>query len=35
MQKGEAKRDDKNFAYVSKLWEYKGNPSKAELHKEA
>ena len=33
MQKGEAKRDDKNFAYVS-AWEYKGNPSKAELHKE-
>ena len=34
MQKGEAKRDDKNFAYVS-AWEYKGNPSKAELHKES
>ena len=33
MQKGEAKRDDKNFAYVS-AWEYKGDPSKAELHKE-
>ena len=34
VQKGEAKRDDKNFAYVS-AWEYKGNPSKAELHKES
>ena len=33
MQKGEAKRDDKNFAYVS-AWEHKGDPSKAELHKE-
>ncbi|PID68721.1 MAG: succinate dehydrogenase flavoprotein subunit [Flavobacteriales bacterium] len=32
-QKGEAKRDDKNFAYVS-AWEYKGKPSEAVLHKE-
>tara|TARA_Y100000589_G_scaffold332140_1_gene389638 strand:+ start:2759 stop:4753 length:1995 start_codon:yes stop_codon:yes gene_type:complete len=31
---GEAERDDKNFSYVS-AWEYKGEPSKAELHKEA
>ena len=30
---GEAKRDDKNFAYVS-AWEYKGKPSEAKLHKE-
>jgi succinate dehydrogenase / fumarate reductase flavoprotein subunit len=33
-QKGEALRDDKNFAYVS-AWEYKGEPSDAVLHKEA
>ena len=32
-QKGEAKRDDKNYAYVS-AWEHVGNPSKAILHKE-
>ena len=32
-QKGEAKRDDENFAYVS-AWEYKGDPSDAVLHKE-
>ncbi len=32
-QKGEAKRDDENFAYVA-AWEYKGEPSKAKLHKE-
>ena len=32
-QKGEAKRDDKNYAYVS-AWEYVGDPSKAILHKE-
>ena len=32
-QKGEAKRDDKNFAYVA-AWEYKGEPSQAVLHKE-
>ena len=31
---GEAERDDKNFTFVS-AWEYKGEPSKAELHKEA
>ena len=30
---GEALRDDKNFTYVA-AWEYKGNPSKANLHKE-
>ena len=30
---GEAKRDDKNFAFVS-AWEYNGNPSDARLHKE-
>jgi succinate dehydrogenase / fumarate reductase flavoprotein subunit len=30
---GEAKRDDKNFAYVS-AWEYTGKPSEAILHKE-
>jgi len=33
MQKGEAKRDDKNFTYVS-AWEYTGEPSQAILHKE-
>ena len=32
-QKGEAKRDDKNFAYVA-AWEYKGEPADAILHKE-
>ena len=32
-QKGEAKRDDKNFSYVS-AWEYNGEPSDAILHKE-
>ena len=32
-QKGEAKRDDENFAFVS-AWEYKGEPSEAVLHKE-
>ena len=32
-QKGEAKRDDKNYAYVS-AWEHVGDPSKAILHKE-
>jgi succinate dehydrogenase / fumarate reductase flavoprotein subunit len=30
---GEAKRDDKNFAYVA-AWEYTGKPSDAVLHKE-
>ncbi len=30
---GEAKRDDKDFAYVA-AWEYKGEPSDAVLHKE-
>ena len=30
---GEALRDDKNFKFVS-AWEYKGEPSKAKLHKE-
>ena len=33
LQKGEAKRDDENFTYVS-AWEYKGEPSEAVLHKE-
>ncbi len=32
-QKGEALRDDINYAYVS-AWEYKGNPREAKLHKE-
>ena len=32
-QKGEAKRDDENFAYVA-AWEYKGEPNDAVLHKE-
>ncbi len=32
-QKGEAKRDDVNYSYVS-AWEYTGEPSKAVLHKE-
>ncbi len=30
---GEAKRDDKNFAFVA-AWEYTGKPSEAVLHKE-
>jgi succinate dehydrogenase / fumarate reductase flavoprotein subunit len=30
---GEALRDDENFSFVS-AWEYKGEPSEAELHKE-
>jgi succinate dehydrogenase / fumarate reductase flavoprotein subunit len=30
---GEAKRDDKNFAFVS-VWEYTGKPSESILHKE-
>ncbi|MDA9602464.1 fumarate reductase/succinate dehydrogenase flavoprotein subunit [Flavobacteriaceae bacterium] len=30
---GEALRDDKNFTFVS-AWEYKGDPSKAKIHKE-
>ena len=32
-QKGEAKRDDANFTFVS-AWEYKGDPKDAVLHKE-
>lgn len=32
-QKGEAKRDDVNFKYVS-AWEWTGDPGKANLHKE-
>jgi succinate dehydrogenase / fumarate reductase flavoprotein subunit len=32
-QKGEAKRDDENFTYVS-AWEYKGEPKDAVLHRE-
>jgi len=32
-QKGEAKRNDKDYAYVA-AWEYKGEPSDAVLHKE-
>ena len=32
-QKGEAKRDDENFAYVA-AWEWTGNPEEAKLHKE-
>ncbi|MCF8273859.1 MAG: fumarate reductase/succinate dehydrogenase flavoprotein subunit [Flavobacteriaceae bacterium] len=32
-QKGEAKRNDKDYAYVA-AWEYKGEPSDAILHKE-
>ena len=31
---GEALRDDENFTFVS-AWEWKGDPGKAELHKEA
>jgi len=33
LQKGEAKRNDKDYAYVS-AWEYKGEPNDAVLHKE-
>ncbi|NQY28661.1 MAG: fumarate reductase/succinate dehydrogenase flavoprotein subunit [Flavobacteriaceae bacterium] len=33
LQKGEAKRDDVNYAYVA-AWEYKGEPADAVLHKE-
>ena len=32
-QKGEAKRDDANYTFVS-AWEYMGVPSEAKLHKE-
>ena len=32
-QKGEAKRNDKDFAYVA-AWEYKGEPREALMHKE-
>ncbi|TVZ56456.1 succinate dehydrogenase subunit A [Lutibacter sp. Hel_I_33_5] len=32
-QEGEAKRNDKDYAYVS-AWEYKGEPADAVLHKE-
>jgi succinate dehydrogenase / fumarate reductase flavoprotein subunit len=32
-QKGEAKRDDKSFAYVS-AWEWTGDPGESKLHKE-
>ncbi|MCB0737635.1 MAG: fumarate reductase/succinate dehydrogenase flavoprotein subunit [Bacteroidetes bacterium] len=32
-QKGEAKRDDENFAFVA-AWEYKGDPKDAVMHKE-
>lgn len=32
-QKGEAKRDDENFAYVA-AWEWTGDPGKSTLHKE-
>ena len=32
-QKGEAKRDDENYSYVS-AWEFNEEPSKAKLHKE-
>lgn len=32
-QKGEAKRNDAEYAFVS-AWEYKGEPSEAILHKE-
>jgi succinate dehydrogenase / fumarate reductase flavoprotein subunit len=32
-EEGEALRDDQNFAYVA-AWEYTGNPSEAQLHKE-
>ena len=32
-EEGEAKRNDKDFTYVS-AWEYTGKPSEAVLHKE-
>ena len=32
-QKGEAKRDDENYTFVS-AWEFQGLPSEAKLHKE-
>ena len=32
-KEGDAIRDDKNFKFVS-AWEFKGDPSKATLHKE-
>ena len=32
-EEGEAQRDDENFKYVA-AWEYTGDPSKSELHKE-
>ncbi len=32
-QKGEAKRDDKNFAYVA-AWEWTGDPRESKVHKE-
>jgi len=32
-QKGEAKRNDKDYAYVA-AWEYKGDPADAVMHKE-
>ena len=32
-QKGEAKRNDKDYAFVA-AWEYKGEPADAVLHKE-
>ena len=32
-QKGEAKRNDKDFAYVA-AWEFKGEPADALMHKE-
>ena len=32
-EEGEAKRDDKNYAYVS-VWEYDGDDKPAKLHKE-
>ena len=33
LPEGEALRDDENFKYAA-AWEYKGDPSKAKLHKE-
>jgi len=33
LQKGEAKRNDKDYAYVA-AWEYKGEPADAVMHKE-
>ena len=33
-QKGEAKRDDENYTFVS-AWEWTGDPGEAQLHKEA